>query len=481
MERYFRLLMLCIVTMFGIILINQAQAEEIPFEFHTPYQKGVTVLGGGSGTNHGSYYNEAPYHDGTSYYCIDLNAPNNDGYSVTAIAGGIVVADRESGHNGYGTAFSHDIAIQHEDNYYSLYMHLRSNSVSVGDEVRAGQVIGVEGANGTDSSHLHFCIFNSSGNSVKPSPMDGQLLEDEELQAGQTREDNINSLSYGQYYGHNITSNNREVTEEAFDAIRTKADELWADDLIQTETENMHWYGGDDATDTTFIIEDWDGGTWGSGDDWVALTFDPSNVDQTEAYVLRHGFWEIYRTYGGPDVFGAPLGDELDTTRLEYDPYDPDCSSKESCIQAYCGPTSEFTSVQRFGEATFCWYSPSWQLCLGDPNDDNDINDPLPYCYELTNDAIHQPPDRTLGVTGTPTPLTPSYPDLLVYYPTMGGWWLARNTGTTATYYANLFQNMYTQGANEHWYLPVPNDFSGDGYDDLIIYTQAGDWSGIAS
>ncbi|MBI2415334.1 MAG: M23 family metallopeptidase, partial [Candidatus Kerfeldbacteria bacterium] len=88
---------------------------------------------------------------------------------------------------------------------------------------------------------------------------------------------------------------------------------------------------------------------------------------------------------------------------------------------------------------------------------------------------------ETCTTTQAVTTTYDSYPDLLVYYPTMGGWWLARNSGTTATYHANLFQNMYTQGANEHWYLPVPNDFSGDGYDDLIIYTQAGDWSGIAS
>ena len=91
----------------------------------------------------------------------------------------------------------------------------------------------------------------------------------------------------------------------------------------------------------SFVIEDWTDGSWG----WVAITFDPNNVDQTDAYILRHSFWTTYRNNGGPDHFGAPIGDEMDMTRDEYSAYDPYCTDQrgytepEQCIEQFCGST----------------------------------------------------------------------------------------------------------------------------------------------
>lgn len=149
-------------------LSGSAQAEDIPFNFHAPFPEGMTYDGGGNG----SYYNEG-YHTSSSKYCIDFNRghTNTDlGDSIVSIADGTVVA---VGDDSYGTVYSHDVAVLHEDGYYSLYMHLASSTVNVGDSVASGQQIGTLGNTGTVYAHLHFCLFDSSGQSVMPSPMDG--------------------------------------------------------------------------------------------------------------------------------------------------------------------------------------------------------------------------------------------------------------------------------------------------------------------
>lgn len=55
------------------------------------------------------------------------------------------------------TAYGNGIIIKHAENLYSLYGHLADISVSVGDEVNAGAIIGIEGDTGAPGAiHLHF-------------------------------------------------------------------------------------------------------------------------------------------------------------------------------------------------------------------------------------------------------------------------------------------------------------------------------------
>lgn len=400
MEWSIRVLVTFSVTTFGIIIpVNLARAEEIPFEFHTPYQEGVEVTAGGTG----NYFGDAGSdHVGHSYYCVDLNAPDNSGYSVTATAGGTVVA--VGNNNSYHTYYPYDVAIKHEGGYYSTYVHLRSSSVSVGDEVRPGQVIGQEGSEGKSTgSHLHFCIFNSSGNSVMPSPMDDVELEDDST-----------SLETGYISGYQITSKNREVSEATSTAIKAKADQLWAirpsgsgvsceeyasSGLVCHEAENMHWWAG---LSDSFVIETWTDGTKGE----VDLTFDPDNTDQDRAYVVWGGFRELFHQDGHPDEYGPPIGDELDSTFDEYTGYDRYCDwdigdkdgqvdsrERDNCIQVFCGSLSTYTSVQRFKDATLCWNADTWEA-------ECDPKWPNEHCHEAS------------GLASTPTPLED---DLLVY------------------------------------------------------------------
>ncbi|MGL5315663.1 MAG: M23 family metallopeptidase [Peptostreptococcaceae bacterium] len=66
------------------------------------------------------------------------------------------------------------IAIKHPDGTVSRYLHCSRRLVSVGDTIRAGQVIGAVGGTGASgkksyADHLHFELLNKSGNPIDPT------------------------------------------------------------------------------------------------------------------------------------------------------------------------------------------------------------------------------------------------------------------------------------------------------------------------
>lgn len=83
---------------------------------------------------------------------VDIAAPL--GTPVVASAGGTVIIARSSGWNGgYGLY----VVISHSNGTQTLYAHLSSVNVSVGDTVSKGQVIGKVGNTGKSTGpHLHF-------------------------------------------------------------------------------------------------------------------------------------------------------------------------------------------------------------------------------------------------------------------------------------------------------------------------------------
>jgi murein DD-endopeptidase MepM/ murein hydrolase activator NlpD len=94
-------------------------------------------------------------HDGT-----DFGVPC--GTPVHAAAGGTVVARSSS------SAYGKRIVIRHQPGFETTYNHLSSQSVSVGDRVRAGQVVGRSGNTGLSTGcHLHFMVLRS-GHPVNP-------------------------------------------------------------------------------------------------------------------------------------------------------------------------------------------------------------------------------------------------------------------------------------------------------------------------
>lgn len=100
------------------------------------------------------------YHVKRFHSGIDIDG--NYGDSIVAARSGVVilvrnpVESRNTGGSGYGNY----IVIAHDNDFSTLYGHLKSTSVRVGREVDAGDRIGTCGSTGTSTgSHLHFEVM----------------------------------------------------------------------------------------------------------------------------------------------------------------------------------------------------------------------------------------------------------------------------------------------------------------------------------
>ncbi|MEH6422103.1 M23 family metallopeptidase, partial [Pseudomonas sp. CGJS7] len=83
---------------------------------------------------------------------IDLSRANGAGDKVVAAAKGKVTKVRDVGNRSYGKY----VVIDHGSGWTTLYAHLNSFSVAVGDRVALGQGIGTVGNTGTSfGAHLH--------------------------------------------------------------------------------------------------------------------------------------------------------------------------------------------------------------------------------------------------------------------------------------------------------------------------------------
>jgi murein DD-endopeptidase MepM/ murein hydrolase activator NlpD len=102
---------------------------------------GVSQVYGNPGANY-----TLGYHTG-----VDFSA--GSGTEAVSVAAGTVVESDTS--SAYGT----NVQIQLADGHYALYAHLSGATVSVGDEVAPGDLVGYVGNTGTSSGpHLHFEI-----------------------------------------------------------------------------------------------------------------------------------------------------------------------------------------------------------------------------------------------------------------------------------------------------------------------------------
>lgn len=86
---------------------------------------------------------------------------------IYAVADGEVVEAESScsvGNRDCGGGWGNYIKVKHNDQYSTLYAHLKTLDVKVGDTVSAGQVIGVMGTTGrSDGNHLHFELWKDGG------------------------------------------------------------------------------------------------------------------------------------------------------------------------------------------------------------------------------------------------------------------------------------------------------------------------------
>ena len=104
----------------------------------------------------------------------DINGKSGFDY-ITAHSDGVVVSYR----NDYnktdktGNSYGNYVKIKHNDGYYTLYAHLKYNSVKVktGDKVTKGQPIGYMGNTGhSNGAHLHWEVRNEKDVRIDPTP-----------------------------------------------------------------------------------------------------------------------------------------------------------------------------------------------------------------------------------------------------------------------------------------------------------------------
>ncbi|MBA1837392.1 peptidoglycan DD-metalloendopeptidase family protein [Corynebacterium sp. zg912] len=100
---------------------------------------------------------------GTMHNGVDIaNAP---GTPILAVTGGTVIDSGPA--QGYGNW----IRIRHEDGSISVYGHMQSLYVAVGETVQPGQLIAGMGSEGfSTGSHLHFEIWPDGATPIDPAP-----------------------------------------------------------------------------------------------------------------------------------------------------------------------------------------------------------------------------------------------------------------------------------------------------------------------
>lgn len=120
---------------------------------------------------------------GTFHRGIDYTGAD-DNTIVAAAAGKIRFLDNSPTRTGFGRY----IIITHDNGYETVYAHLASISVKLGQRVKQGQKIGVKGTTGNSTGmHLHFEMskgrwVNTYANNVDPLP----FIDDPEIRATQS-------------------------------------------------------------------------------------------------------------------------------------------------------------------------------------------------------------------------------------------------------------------------------------------------------
>ena len=124
-----------------------------------------------------TYDTESFNHNG-----IDFHGPRfprrtmaNDGLIAIAAADGTIFQKHDGESDTYcGVGEqppSNLIVLQHVDGSYSVYGHLKQDSLTpkqVGDAVEAGDYLGVIGSSGTVTPHLHFIVLDNARNLIEP-------------------------------------------------------------------------------------------------------------------------------------------------------------------------------------------------------------------------------------------------------------------------------------------------------------------------
>ena len=106
------------------------------------------------------------YRWGKVHEAIDI-AGSGEGSPIYAAGSGVVVTSQNKG------SLGNHITIDHGNGYYTLYAHLHSRNVTVGQTVQKGQQIGTMGHTGfATGTHLHFGLYRNGMPYKDGTPLD---------------------------------------------------------------------------------------------------------------------------------------------------------------------------------------------------------------------------------------------------------------------------------------------------------------------
>ena len=101
---------------------------------------------------------------------VDIGVPR--GTPVMAAATGIVtkvIKGCVEGKRSCGGRYGNHIEIQHPNGTSTVYAHMSKTSVSIGQSVSQGEIIGTSGNTGASTGpHLHFEVENANGSKMRP-------------------------------------------------------------------------------------------------------------------------------------------------------------------------------------------------------------------------------------------------------------------------------------------------------------------------
>ena len=155
--------------------INVAKLPNEGKIFISPVGEGYSLTQGYGRTSFAVYGYRGQWHNG-----LDFRAPVGTPILAPAI-GTIEITGNQDSFCPNG-AYGKFIVINHPNNLMTLYAHLSSITVSPGEEVRQGDIIGYAGSTGyATGPHLHFTVFSKdtfqmrSSRSCGPMPQGGDI------------------------------------------------------------------------------------------------------------------------------------------------------------------------------------------------------------------------------------------------------------------------------------------------------------------
>ena len=117
-------------------------------EWYWPVPGSYTLTSGFGWRIH-PIYGTRRYHNGT-----DIGGSGIGGTEIGAAKSGVVTTSQ------YSSSYGNYVVVTHADGYQTLYAHMSTRLVSVGDTVTQGQALGLVGSTGLSTgNHLHFEVW----------------------------------------------------------------------------------------------------------------------------------------------------------------------------------------------------------------------------------------------------------------------------------------------------------------------------------